>query len=98
MHSNMNNITTMVFLQPHELQELIRAAIAGELQKVPYYSQVSTPDTIMTLEEAASYCKICKRTLTDRVKEGKLTNGGTGRKYLFKKSDLDAYAFKTKKK
>ena len=52
----------------------------------------------MTLEEAAAYCKVCTRTLTDRVKEGKLHNGGTGRKYLFKKSDLDAFAFKTKKK
>jgi excisionase family DNA binding protein len=87
-----------VLMQPHELQELIRVAIAEELQKVPYYSHGSSPDTIMTLDEAAAYCKVCKRTLTDRVKEGELHNGGTGRKYLFKKSDLDAFVFKTKKK
>jgi excisionase family DNA binding protein len=89
---------SFVLMQPHELQEIIRVTIAEELQKVPYYSQGSSPDTIMTLQEAAAYCKVCTRTLTDRVKEGKLYNGGTGRKYLFMKSDLDAFAFKTKKK
>ena len=89
---------SFILIQPHELKEIIRVAIAEELQKVPYYSQGSSPDTIMTLQEASAYCKVCTRTLTDRVKEGKLHNGGTGRKYLFKKSDLDAFAFKTKKK
>jgi excisionase family DNA binding protein len=89
---------SFILIQPHELKEMIRASIAEELQKVPYYSLGSSPDTIMTLEEAAAYCKVCKRTITDRVKEGVLHNGGTGRKYLFKKSDLDAFLFKTKKK
>ena len=96
--SNMVNINSMVFMPSLELQEIIRVAIAEELQKVPYYSQGNSPDTIMTLEEAAAYCKVCTRTLTDRVKEGEQHNGGTGRKYLFKKSDLYAFAFKTKKK
>ena len=96
--SNTVNINSMVFMPSLELQEVIREIVAGELRKVPYYSQGSSPDTIMTLQEAAAYCKVCTRTLTDRVKEGKLHNGGTGRKYLFKKSELDAFAFKTKKK
>ena len=81
-----------------DFYDKIREIVIQELQKVPYYSQGSSPDTIMTLDEAATYCKVCKRTITDRVKEGALHNGGTGRKYLFKKSDLDAFVFKTKKK
>ena len=89
---------SMVFMPVSELRKLIREEVEAELKKVAYYSQGNSPDTIMTLEEAAAYCKVCTRTLTDRVKEGELHNGGTGRKYLFKKSDLDAFAFKTKKK
>ena len=45
---------SFILIQPHELKEIIRVAIAEELQKVPYYSQGSSPDTILTLEEAAT--------------------------------------------
>ena len=96
--SNMVNINSMVFMNAFELREIIREAVEVELKKVPYYSVFNESDKIMTLDEAAAYCNVCTRTLITRVKEGKLANGGTGRKYLFKKSDLDAFAFKTKKK
>ncbi len=96
--SNMFNVNSMVFMQTLELKEVVREIVAEELKKVPYYGLGNTSDEIKTLEEAAEYCNVCTRTLITRVKEGKLANGGTGRKYLFKKSDLDAFAFKTKKK
>ena len=95
--SNMVNINSMVFLNVFDLKEIIRETVEGELKKVPYYSKCNEPDKIMTLDEAAAYCNVCTRTLIARVKEGKLNNGGTGRKYLFKKSDLDAFAFKIQK-
>ena len=88
----------MVFMPVSDLKRLIQEIVDGELQKVTYYSQRNAPDENMTLEEAATYCKVCSRTLVSRVIQGKLTNGGTGRKYLFRKSDLDAFMFKTKKK
>ena len=81
-----------------ELREVLREIVVEELKKVPYYGLLNESDENMTLEKAAIHCKVCTRTLIARVKEGKLANGGTGRKYLFKKSDLDAFAFKTKKK
>ncbi len=96
--SNMFNINSMVFMNVFELKEIIRETVEDELKKVPYYGLLNESDENMTLEQAAIHCKVCTRTLITRVKEGKLANGGTGRKYLFKKSDLDAFAFKTKKK
>ena len=96
--SNMVNINSMVFMPAFELREVLREIVAEELKKVPYYGLLNESDENMTLEQAAIHCKVCTRTLITRVKEGKLANGGTGRKYLFKKSDLDAFAFKTKKK
>ncbi len=96
--SNMFNVNSMVFMPAFELREVLREIVAEELKKVPYYGLLNESDENMTLEKAAIHCKVCTRTLITRVKEGKLANGGTGRKYLFKKSDLDAFAFKTKKK
>ncbi len=96
--SNMVNINSMVFMPAFELREVLREIVVEELKKVPYYGLLNESDENMTLEKAAIHCKVCTRTLIARVKEGKLANGGTGRKYLFKKSDLDAFAFKTKKK
>ncbi len=96
--SNVFNINSMVFMPVFELREVIREIVVMELEKVPYYSLGNKSDEHLTLEEAAIHCKVCTRTLIARVKEGKLANGGTGRKYLFKKSDLDAFAFKKKKK
>ena len=96
--SNMFNVNSMVFMPAFELREVLREIVAEELKKVPYYGLLNESDENMTLEKAAIHCKVCTRTLIARVKEGKLANGGTGRKYLFKKSDLDAFAFKTKKK
>ena len=94
----MFNVNSMVFMPAFELREVLREIVVEELKKVPYYGLGNTSDEIKTLEEAAEYCNVCTRTLIARVKEGKLANGGTGRKYLFKKSELDAFAFKTKKK
>ena len=96
--SNMVNDNTMVLISTSELKEIIRETVGDEFKKVPYYSPSNESDEPMTLVEAAIYCKACTRTLIARVKEGKLNNGGTGRKYLFKKSELDVFLFKTKKK
>ena len=95
--SNMVNINSMVFMPAFELREVLREIVVEELKKVPYYGLGNTSDEIKTLEEAAEYCDVCTRTLTERVKQGKLKSGGTGRKYLFMKSELDAFIFKTKK-
>jgi|GEM_PF-2622215 len=65
---------------------------------IPYPSS-DNPDgnKLLNRTEAAAYCKICTRTLITRVHQGKLKNGGTGKKYLFRISDLDAFMFNEKK-
>lgn len=84
---------SMVFMPVSELRKVIREEVEAELQKVPYYSQGSNPNKILSLEQAAAYCGICTRTLVSRVHDGKLKSGGTGRNYRFRIGDLDAFMF-----
>lgn len=78
------------------LSKIIEKALERFLLELkdPYYSDGKEGGRIMTLNEAAAYCNVCARTLTTRVKNGDLKNGGTGRKYLFKVKDLDEFMFK----
>jgi excisionase family DNA binding protein len=76
-----------------DLRNIFREIIAEEIKKDPYYSLSKEGERLLTLKEAAAYCNVCTRTLTTRVKNGDLKNGGTGRKYLFKIKDLDEFMF-----
>jgi excisionase family DNA binding protein len=90
------DLNTVVLIQASELRKMIRADVEDVIKTLKGIN--SEPDKILTLQDAAKYCGVCTRTLTERVREGKLTNGGTGRKYMFRKSHLDEFIFNTRKK
>ena len=81
------------------ISEIIEKALAKfhSEQNIPYHSPSNDTNKILNLDEAAIYCGICTRTLVARVRDGKLTSGGTGRNYRFRISDLNDFMFNEKR-
>ena len=76
------------------LSECIEQGLIDHFKKVPYSSSLSQDDELMTKQAAAKFVGVSEPTLIKHVKSGRLTHGYTGRKYIFKKSDLVKYFFK----
>ncbi len=85
---------SIVITPKSELSEMIREIVADELKKAQAYSRDTQSDELLTRDAAAELMKLSPTTLTKYVKEGKIRFGGSDRKYLFKKSDVDAFIFK----
>lgn len=86
---------TMILVSSQELSEIISKAVEAVIKKSPYYSLSTNADELLSREEAANYLNVSTTTITKYVKEGRLRHGGTNRKYLFRKSDLDKFVFKS---
>jgi len=76
------------------ISECIEQGLIDHFKKVPYSGTLSQDDELLTKQAAAKFLGVSEPTLIKHIKSGRLTHGYTGRKYIFKKSDLVKYFFK----
>lgn len=91
----MIGMQTMILISSEELSEIITKAVEAGLKNSAYYSQSIDDSGLLTREEAAAYLNVTPTSISKYVNQGKIEAGGTPRKYLFKKSELDKFIFRS---
>jgi len=67
------------YLEIRDLETLLKAFQNSQIKISPW----------LTVEEAAAYARICRRTLSKLIADGKLNVGGSGHKILINRDHLD---------
>ncbi len=89
-------INGIVIVSAEQLSELINNATQAALKEFSKLNANSQIEEYLNTYEAAALIKVSTRTLIKLVREGKLKSGVTGRKYMFKKSELLKCTFRVK--
>lgn len=89
----------LILTQPHELQELIRVAIAGEFEKflnqgkVPYYSQLSSENTgkLLKRKEVAQRLRRSSTWVSMQIHKGKLAGALVNGQYIISETEIQRF-------
>ena len=83
----LENDSQMVLIQVNNLRSVITSVIEEEFKK--FETKLERKSKILTRENAAKKLGVCPDTISEYIKDGRLTNRGLGRKILLFETDLD---------
>ena len=83
----LENDSQMVLIQVNNLRSVITSVIEEEFKK--FETKLERKSKILTRENAAKKLGVCPNTISEYIKDGRLTNRGLGRKILLFETDLD---------
>lgn len=82
----------MFLLDGENLEELLRKVVREEMSKIA--TKITREPKVLTRDGAAEKIGVCPNTISEFIKNGRLTNRGIGRKILILDSDLDGIRVK----
>lgn len=83
----LENDSQMVIIHVNSLRSVITSVIEEEFKK--FETKLERKSKVLTRENAAKKLGVCPNTISEYIKDGRLTNRGLGRKILLFETDLD---------
>ena len=83
----LENDSQLVLIHINNLRSVIASVIEEEFKK--FETKLERKSKVLTRENAAKKLGVCPNTISEYIKDGRLTNRGLGRKILLFETDLD---------